>query len=260
MGKSYQELENENEALKNKIEQLEASYQNALINLQDRLSTEERLKESDERFKTVFEQSNVPHKIIDIDLKMVNINNALCDMLGYSKEEILGTTILDYTHPDFIAYWYDLHDALWKKELPFFSLEACLINKDKKEIWCRVNTIRFQDQGEVHGFTILEDITDRKQLDRHKDDFISTVSHELKTPLTSLKMRCQVLISKMKKIENDFAIDMAQGMDKQIDRLTRLINDLVNVSKIENGKLQQSVVPYDLNLLIEGGLLTSLLP
>lgn len=252
MGKSYQELEDENKALKNKIEQLEASYQNALINLQDRLSTEERLKESDERFKTVFEQSNVPHKIIDIDLKMVNINNALCDMLGYSKEEILGTTILDYTHPDFIAYWYDLHDALWKKELPFFSLEACLINKDKKEIWCRVNTIRFQDQGEVHGFTILEDITDRKQLDRHKDDFISTVSHELKTPLTSLKMRCQVLISKMKKIENDFAIDMAQGMDKQIDRLTRLINDLVNVSKIENGKLQQSVVPYDLNLLIEG--------
>jgi len=85
---------------------------------------------------------------------MVKINQALADMLGCTIEEVTDTLILDYTHPDCMAYWYDLHEALWKKELPKFSLDACLIRKDGKQIWCIVHTIRFVDHGEVMGDTI----------------------------------------------------------------------------------------------------------
>lgn len=244
------DLAAENQLLRKQLEDLKASYQQVVGKMSEQLATEEQLKESQQRFKTIFEQSKVGHKIINTDLKMVEINQALADMLGYTKEEVTNTVILDYTHPDFIAYWYDLHEALWKKELPNFSLEACLIRKDGKQVWCIVHTIRFVDRGETMGYTILEDITERKQLERHKDDFVSTVSHELKTPLTSLKSQCQLLMRHVQKNEDTFVHKMTSGMDKQITRLTRLIHDLITVSRVESGKLQPVVVQYQLNDIV----------
>jgi PAS domain S-box-containing protein len=244
------DLAAENQLLRKQLDELKASYQQVVQTMSEQLATEEQLKESQERFKIVFEQSKVGHKIINTDLKMVKINQALADMLGYTIDEVTNTVILDYTHPDFMAYWYDLHDALWKKELPDFSLEACLIRKDGKQIWCVVHTIRFVDQGEVMGYTIIEDITERKQLERHKDDFISTVSHELKTPLTSLKSQCQLLMRHVKKNDDGVANQMTAGMDKQITRLTRLIQDLITVSRVESGKLQPVVVQYQLREVV----------
>ncbi|WP_158826184.1 PAS domain-containing sensor histidine kinase [Mucilaginibacter lacusdianchii] len=250
METSLQDLATENRLLKEQLESLKASHEQALQKLNESLVIEEHLQESQQRFKTIFEQSRVGHKIINTDLKMIQINQALADMLGYTKEEVTNSVILDYTHPDFVAYWYDLHEALWTRELPYFELEACLIRKDGKHIWCIVHTIRFTDRGQTLGYTILEDITERKQLERHKDEFVSTVSHELKTPLTSLKSQCQVLNRHVQKAADDFAAKMTAGMDKQINRLTRLIKDLVTVSRIESGKLQPMVVPYQLNELV----------
>jgi two-component system sensor histidine kinase VicK len=244
------DLAAENQLLRKQLDELKASYQQVVQRMSEQLATEEQLKESRERFKIIFEQSKVGHKIINTDLKMVKINQALADMLGYTVEEVTDTVILDYTHPDFMAYWYDLHEALWKKELPNFSLEACLIRKDGKQIWCVVHTIRFVDHGEVMGHTIIEDITERKQLERHKDDFISTVSHELKTPLTSLKSQCQLLMRHVKKNDDGVANQMTTGMDKQITRLTRLIQDLITVSRVESGKLQPVVVQYKLREVV----------
>jgi two-component system, OmpR family, sensor histidine kinase VicK len=247
---NHTEQKGEIEALEQQIKALKASYEDTLQKLNERLAIEEQLKESQERFKTIFEQSRVAHKIINTDLIMLEINQALADMLGYSKGEIVGKVILDFTHPDFIAYWYDLHEALWKKELPHFQLEACLIRKDKKQVWCLVTTIRFKDKGETYGYTLLEDITQRKQLERHKDEFISTVSHELKTPITSLKSQCQLLNRHIKKVNDEFAIKMTTGMDKQINRLTRLIQDLVTVSRVESGKMQPVITEYDMCELV----------
>lgn len=244
------DLAADNQLLRGQLEDLKVSYQQMVQKMSEQLAVEEQLKESQERFKTVFEHSKVGHKIINTDLKMVEINQALADMLGYTKEEVTNTIILDYTHPDFIAYWYDLHEALWNKELPNFSLEACLIRKDGKQVWCMVHTIRFVDRGETMGYTILEDITERKQLERHKDNFVSTVSHELKTPLTSLKSQCQLLMRHVQKHEDSFVHQMTSGMDKQIARLTRLIQDLITVSRVESGKLQPVVVEYLMNDVI----------
>jgi two-component system sensor histidine kinase VicK len=97
---------------------------------------------------------------------MVEINQALGDMLWYTNEQVTNTGILDYTHSDFIAYWYDLHKALWKNKLLNISLEACLIRKDGKKVWCVVYIIRLVDRSETMGYTILEEITQRKQLER----------------------------------------------------------------------------------------------
>jgi signal transduction histidine kinase len=83
----------------------------------------------------------------------------------------------------------------------------------------------------------FEDITDRKQLEKQKDDFIGIVSHELKTPLTSIKVFAQLLDRDLKQSKNEKGTFYLSKMQDQMERLTQLMASFVNVYKIQNGKL-----------------------
>lgn len=84
-----------------------------------------------------------------------------------------------------------------------------------------------------------------------RDEFISVASHELKTPLTSLKLYLQVLQKQLEKNNSDTYNRPMQKMNEQIDRLTQLINDLLHVSKLQHGKLEFTLEEVDLNELIK---------
>lgn len=205
-----------------------------------------------DRFETIFFASDVAQKIIDHNLNILEINNALIDLLGYTREEITGTKILDYTHPDFREKWHQLQLAIWENKLPNFQLEACLIKKDGCQIWCIIHTILFENDNRMFGYTMLEDITSRKQLERHKDEFVSTVAHELRTPLTAIKSQCQLLERKMDGDHNNKQGLMIDSINKNVNRLTRLIDNLIMVSRIEAGIMKSAVEPYDIvSLVIE---------
>src|ERR1700733_2012447 len=77
-----------------------------------------------DRFRTIFESSRLANKIISPDLSILQVNQAFIDLLGYdTKEEIVGTHILDYSPPADHKKWRELQRTLWEKETPFFSLE-----------------------------------------------------------------------------------------------------------------------------------------
>ncbi|TLD41889.1 MAG: Chemotaxis protein methyltransferase CheR [Candidatus Jettenia ecosi] len=103
----------------------------------------------------------------------------------------------------------------------------------------------------------IEDITERKKaeeerrwLERQKDEFIGIASHELKTPVTSIKAYTQILQHRFQKAGDMKSAEMVGKMDAQIDKLTSLIGDLLDVTKIEGGKLQYHEGPFDFNELI----------
>jgi len=128
---------------------------------QDKKNQEQRIGQI--RYRTVFEQSMLGNKIISSDLKILQVNQALVDLLGFTaKEDLLGREILDFAHENFVGDWRMLQDRLWKKHLPSFSLETCLVGKDDKAIWVNVNSILFLDNGEYLGYTIIEDIRERR--------------------------------------------------------------------------------------------------
>lgn len=87
-------------------------------------------------------------------------------------------------------------------------------------------------------------------LSSQKDEFIAIASHELKTPVTSLKAYTQVLENRFKKHNDQDSAALLNRMNSQIDRLTLLISDLLDVSKIEAGKLQFHITNFKLNELI----------
>ena len=243
-------MEAQNAELLHQLAELKTSHEVAIVRLNEKLAVEQGLKESQERFETIFHKSQVAQKIINRELKIVEINHALSDLLGYAPEEILGSAIMDYTHPNDKLHWEELQTAIWGQDIPCFDLEVCLIKKDKSYIWCVIHTVLFRNSGETFGYTILENITTRKKLEHHKDDFISIISHELKTPMTALKSQCQLLQRSFKNEPDSYAGKMVAGMEKQTNRLTRLVQNLVLVSKIESGKLRPIMEPYELNDLV----------
>ena len=96
-----------------------------------------------------------------------------------------------------------------------------------------------------------KDIERRIELDRLKDEFLSMASHELKTPVTSLKAFTQVLQMTFEKEKNYKAADLLSKMNKQIDKLNRLIVDLLDITKANKGELKFDIEDFNFNKLVE---------
>lgn len=111
----------------------------------------------------------------------------------------------------------------------------------------------FDEQGTlVFAITIIHDLTERVLDERRKDEFISMASHELKTPITSLKGFTNVLQRRMAKPGqgDEQTRHFLERMDAQIDKLTRLINDLLDISRMQAGKLALDMERIDVDALV----------
>jgi PAS domain S-box-containing protein len=212
-------------------------------------------QDSQTRFKTVFENSKLGNKIISPELKILQVNPAMVQLLGYdTKEEIIGTKILDYA-PDYCHKdWKILQEKLWQKSMPSFSLESCLLKKDGTLMWCQITSILFPDNGETLGYTIIEDVTEKHLLRTQKEEFISVASHELKTPITTLILSLQLLTRKMN-IGSDVTEDMVKlcnNADKNANKLSHLVNDLLNSTKIDHGQFSLNKSAFVVADVIDG--------
>ncbi|UYQ95606.1 PAS domain-containing protein [Chitinophaga horti] len=98
---------------------------------------------------------------------------------------------------------------------------------------------------------VMYDITERKRLEHQKDEFIGVASHELKTPVTSMKAYAELIQERLEELGNRYDSDMLSKLNKQIDKLTKLINTLLDTTKISEGQLRFEPEEVDLNELIK---------
>ncbi|WP_121810664.1 PAS domain-containing sensor histidine kinase [Mucilaginibacter kameinonensis] len=111
---------------------------------------------------------------------------------------------------------------------------------------------RFNDRGKATQMVgVTFDISEQKLLQQQKDEFIGIASHELKTPVTSIKAYTQVLERMLTKKGDTLEASMISKMDAQLNRLTSLIADLLDVTKINSGRLQFNYTVFDFNALIK---------
>ena len=102
----------------------------------------------------------------------------------------------------------------------------------------------------VQWFGTNTDITDQKKLEQQKDEFLGIASHELKTPVTSIKAYTQLLERRFRQAGDERASDLLKKMGLQLNKLTGLIEDLLDITKIEGGKLLFHTSTFDFNELI----------
>ncbi|MBC7743841.1 MAG: PAS domain-containing sensor histidine kinase [Flavobacterium sp.] len=136
-----------------------------MLNHHEETTYQHRFKESVDKFQNIFRLTSVASNIIDSNLKIVKVNKALTELLGFSEDEITGTKILDYVCEEYKDHWIHLNNELWNKNRPFFKLEVCLLKKDNTIVWVNVTTILFKEKGITYGFTVLDNITGFKHFE-----------------------------------------------------------------------------------------------
>ncbi|MFT9494627.1 HAMP domain-containing sensor histidine kinase [Anaerosolibacter sp.] len=121
----------------------------------------------------------------------------------------------------------------------------------KKHYRMNVTPIRTKEGDNIGFVTLLQDITKLKEVDQIKSDFVSTVSHEFRTPLTSISMGVGLLLDNIPGPVNNDQRELLEAIREDGDRLKNLVSDLLDLSRIESGKIQMDIGSYDLKDIID---------
>jgi two-component system, chemotaxis family, CheB/CheR fusion protein len=175
-------------------------------------------------------------------------------MYGIPVDKEIGTypEFLQYVHPndrENVAEVLQKSIEIHKD----FAMEMRSLHANGRITWIAAfGRAFYNEQGKAHRMIgVVVDITERKKLETQKEDFIGIASHELKTPVTSIKSYTQLLVE-MLKIKNDTeSVEIIEKLDRQIDRLTHLIVDLLDITRIGEGQLRLHAEAVDINALIE---------
>lgn len=222
------------------------------------------LQESEDRFRVVTDNATTGLFIMDDQQHCIFMNPAAEKITGYTFESLNNMQkplhdIIHYKKAD--GSPYPLMECPIDRALPEKNQmrgEDVFVRPDGSMYPVAFTASPIQHQGKAVGTVIeLRDTTEekkadqrRKDLERQKDEFIGIASHELKTPVTSIKAYAQVLESIFRRKGETNAADKIAKMDHQIDRLSNLIGDLLDVTKIQAGKLQFNEESFSFNDLV----------
>jgi len=150
-------------------------------NITDRLKAEQKLKESEEKFRSIFEYAAVGIAQVDLDGSFIRINQKFCDILKYSQEELLSLWFPEITHPDDLEESIIVKNKLLDGEISTYSTEKRYICKDGSVVLINLTIALLQDssQNPKYFITIIEDISDKKEFEEERNKFFNLPLHLL---------------------------------------------------------------------------------
>jgi PAS domain S-box-containing protein len=174
---------------------------------------------------------------LDCEGRYVKVNPAYARMVGYEPEELIGMKWQEVLYPEdheIVMAAYEQLQTTNKVEV-----EARGLRKDGSVFDKQVVMVKAYDQQQqcIGHYCFMKDISDRREVERLKDEFVSVVSHELRTPLTSISGALDLLANGVLQSQPEDAQRMLNIAASSTDRLVRLINDILDIERIESGKV-----------------------
>ncbi len=222
---------------------------------------EEALRESEARFHAVFAEAAIGIGIGDMSGRILEANRALQEMLGYRLDEFRRLNVSDFVHPDDAASVWESYADLINGNRDYFRLEKRFFRRNGDVIWTRLTVSLVRDAAGAPAFQIamLEDITEarhaRAELEaardaadaanRAKSDFLANMSHELRTPLHAIIGFTELLQDGLVTDEEERA-QCFLDIHASAQHLLSLINDVLDLSKIEAGRMDLQYEPVNL--------------
>ena len=219
--------------------------------LRDRQS---RLEEKEERIRAILEAAGTPILTIDRSGNIQSANSATTHLLGYERYELIGSNVsmLMNTH-DRARHNKYLSDYRKTGNASIIGVgrEVEALDKDGEiiPIHLSVTAVKLREGTVYTG--VMTDLREQKKINMLKDEFVSTVSHELRTPLTSIKGSLGLLKSAMFGELPASALQLIDIAHANSERLSRLVDDILDIEKIEAGKLSFSMEHFTVDSFLK---------
>ncbi len=210
--------------------------------LNEKTSIQEALQISQTRFAGILDIASDAIISVDSNQRITLFNQGAENIFGYSAQEICGQS-LGLLLPRRFAQAHHQHVVNFSKSpSPARRMgergEIFGCRKNGTEFPAEASISRLELQGETVYTIILRDITERKQIEQMKDEFVSIVSHELRTPLTSINGSLGMLSSGLLQPDSEQGKRLLEIAVDSTDHLVRLINDILDIERIESGKVK----------------------
>ena len=204
----------------------------------------------DPHFRLLIEHSSDVIALLNAQKKIIYVSPAIESVLGYSVKEFSNLDPLKLIHSDDLPIINQQLNGLVKEVTNF---QVRVRHKDGNMKWVECFCTNLLDQPGLNALVLnFRDITYQKEVEKRKEEFISIASHELKTPLAALKGFAQILSLEVNnKMNKSKIIHYSQKINDQIDRLSELVQNLLDVSRIQSGKLELHKENFSIDALIQ---------
>lgn len=237
----------------------------------ERTRTEELLRRSEERFRAIFEGGPLGIVVTTGDGTLVRANRAFTEMIGFSESDLLDRSLDDLLHPERLNDRAH-RDRVMGGEISTYRIQQEYLRRDGEAIWADIVWSTLIEDEQVFLVGLVQDVTTQRDaedaLRRANDElrraneaksvFLARMSHELRTPLSAILISAEMLTTPAYGARTDEMLTQLGGRILQGGRhLLGLIDDLLDLTRIETGRLNISPVPMSaagLIIELEGGL------
>ncbi len=202
-------------------------------------------------FKALVEKSSEGIIMINPEGKRTYCSPSVTTILGYTPEEFINFEAWELGHPDELTdireQFYRLASHPGKTIVVLHRMK----HKDGSWAWIESKITNLLYNPHINAMiSNFSNVTERILLEKQREDFIGVASHELKTPLTSLKAYTQVLQQRFKKDTDQTSYSIITKIEHQVNRIIMMINDMLDTTKLQAGKLNSDMSEFDFNGLI----------
>ncbi len=280
----HQEVNDAKEELEQRViertAELAESNEQLQNEIRERKLVEEALRESEEKYRAIFDNAAIGIDLVDRDGRFLETNSALCEMLGYDQEELGKISFFDVSHPDDVETSRACHRALISGESSTVRMEKRYLRKDGEIMWADLFASAIHDLVGKYQVTVgvITDITDRRRYEQSQAqlmneirNFAYIVSHDLRSPLVNLRGFSRVLGEALETIrpavergvplmpeqarravvealEEDVPECLA-FMNSSISHMNKQVNGILELSRL--GRSELHFEPLPMNVLVE---------
>jgi PAS domain S-box-containing protein len=239
------------------------AMQGIILDIKEKIEAQKALKESEQKFRSIFENSGIGKAILTTKGEFIKVNNSFAEMLGYGIEEFTDIHLLDITHPSEREHSLQILKELEQdKSLNYLQYENKYLRKNEETFWGFVIITPIPDENGKLSFLIaqLQDITIRKnseekllnyaeeleELNQSKDKFFSIISHDLRSPFNALLGLSEYTTKFFDDLSKEDIKESIENMHSSAKKVYNLIQNLLEWTQIQTGGLEFEKSKIDL--------------